>query len=70
MTGRRKGTRLIGAMLVVATLAACASNRQRQIDLESMEAKDIFALGEQALERSPRQPTAGRYFAEVERLYP
>ncbi len=70
MTGRGKGARLIGAMLVVATLAACAGDRQRQIDLESMEAKDIFALGERALETSPRQPTAARYFAEVERLYP
>jgi outer membrane protein assembly factor BamD len=70
MTGRGKGARLIGAVLVVATLAACAGNRQRAVDLESLEAKDIFALGEQALESSPRQPTAARYFAEVERLYP
>lgn len=70
MTGRGKGARLIGAVLVVAMLAACSGNRQRQVDLESMEAKDIFALGEQALETAPRQPTAARYFAEVERLYP
>jgi outer membrane protein assembly factor BamD len=69
MTGRGKGARLIGAMLVVATLAACSS-RERQIELESLEAKDIFTLGEQALEANPRQPTAARYFAEVERLYP
>jgi outer membrane protein assembly factor BamD len=69
MTGRGKGARLIGAMLVVAALAACSS-RERQVELESLEAKDIFTLGEQALEANPRQPTAARYFAEVERLYP
>jgi outer membrane protein assembly factor BamD len=69
MTGRAKRARLIGAVLVVAVLTGCAS-RESQIDLESMEAKDIFALGERALETSPRQPTASRYFAEVERLYP
>jgi outer membrane protein assembly factor BamD len=70
MTGRAKGARLIGAVLMVAAVAGCASSRERQISLESMEAKDIFALGEKALEATPRQPTAGRYFAEVERLYP
>ncbi|MFN3293780.1 MAG: outer membrane protein assembly factor BamD [Gemmobacter sp.] len=69
MTGRAKRARLIGAVLVVAVLTGCAS-RESQINLESMEAKDIFALGERALETSPRQPTASRYFAEVERLYP
>lgn len=69
MTGRAKRTRLIAAVAAIAVLAGCSS-RQRQIDLESLEAKDIFAMGEQALEASPRQPTAGRYFAEVERLYP
>jgi len=69
MTGRAKGARLIGAVLMVAAVTGCAS-REQQTNLESMEAKDIFALGERALETSPRQPTAGRYFAEVERLYP
>lgn len=69
MTGRAKGARLIGAVLLVAVIGGCASREQR-INLESMEAKDIFALGEKALEANPRQPTAGRYFAEVERLYP
>lgn len=70
MTGRAKRARLIGAVLVVAVLAGCASSEQKQIDLESMSAEQIFVLGEQALENNPRQPTAGRYFAEVERLYP
>ena len=70
MTGRANKARLIGAVLVVAVLAGCASSKQRQVDLESMSAKDIFALGEKALETSPRRPDAGRYFAEVERLYP
>lgn len=70
MTGRAKGARLIGAVLMVAAVTGCATSRERQISLESMEAKDIFALGEKALEANPRQPTAGRYFAEVERLYP
>ena len=70
MTGRASGTRLIGVALLAVILAGCGSSRQQQIDLESLEAKDIFTLGEQALEANPRQPTAGRYFAEVERLYP
>lgn len=70
MTGRANRARLIGAVLTVAVLAGCTSSKQKQIELESLPAQEIFALGEQALESSPRQPTAGRYFAEVERLYP
>ena len=70
MTGRANRARLIGAVLVVAVLAGCASSKQRQVDLESLPAKDIFELGEKALETAPRRADAGRYFAEVERLYP
>ncbi len=70
MTGRAKQAKLIGAILVVAVLAGCGSDQRRQAELESMEASQIFALGEEALEAAPRQPTAVNYFAEVERLYP
>jgi outer membrane protein assembly factor BamD len=61
--------RLVGAVLVTALIAGCAS-RERAVDLESLEARDIFQMGEEALEARPRQPDASRYFSEVERLYP
>lgn len=70
MTGRANGARLIGAILAVAILTGCTSTRQQQLELETMEAQEIFALGEAALARNARQPAAGNYFAEVERLYP
>jgi len=61
--------RLVGAVLVTALIAGCAS-RERAVDLESLEARDIFQMGEEALEARPRQADAARYFSEVERLYP
>lgn len=70
MTGWAKGTRLIGTVLVIAALAGCGSNDTTTVDVESMAAPEIFALGEAALERNPRKPEATTYFSEVERLYP
>lgn len=69
MTGGTVRARLVGAVLMTALLAGCSS-RERAIDLESLEAREIFQLGEAALEARPRQADASRYFSEVERLYP
>lgn len=70
MTGRVKGARKMAAVLAVVLVAGCGSKEETAQNLEGMEAKEIFALGEQALESNARGADPGRYFAEVERLYP
>lgn len=70
MTGWAKGAKLIGTVLVAVALAGCSGSKEATVDVESMAAKDIFALGEKSLEDEPRGEKAGQYFAEVERLYP
>lgn len=70
MTGWAKGAKLIGTVLVAAALAGCSGSREATVDVESMAAKDIFALGEKSLAEDPRGEEAGQYFSEVERLYP
>ena len=70
MTVGGNGARLIGAVLVVALLAGCASNREKERALEDLTAEELFVLGEEELERRPRREEAANYFAEVERLYP
>jgi len=74
------GKRLICAALVLATLAACSSNRSaglttgnlfnpQDIPLETYSAEQIFERGEYELNRS-QAGEAAFYFAEIERLYP
>ncbi|MDW4497464.1 outer membrane protein assembly factor BamD [Sulfitobacter sp. D35] len=70
--------RVIGAVVLVATLAACGgSDRPRtggffggeEIPLENFSARQIFERGEYELNRN-RPSDAAFYFAEIERLYP
>lgn len=72
--------RWIGAVLVVATLAACGGNRNsgrvggsflnpQEIPLETYSAEQIFERGEYELNRK-QAGEAAFYFSEIERLYP
>ncbi|MEL7100183.1 MAG: outer membrane protein assembly factor BamD [Pseudomonadota bacterium] len=70
--------RWLGALLLVAVLAACGGNDRPQqgsifnredVPLESFTAQQIFERGEFELERR-RPEEAAFYFAEIERLYP
>lgn len=68
MAGGGKAARLLGSLALAATLAACAGNREP--DMEQMDAEAIYKLGEYQLETSRKGEDAVKYFAEVERLYP
>ena len=73
------GKRVIGAVLVVASLTACGSRdsgrltnnffNPQEIPLETYSAEQIFERGEFELNRR-RPDDAAFYFAEIERLYP
>jgi outer membrane protein assembly factor BamD len=80
MNGAGSGIRMIGAVLVVATLGACGGSNStglvggsffnpEEIPLETYSAEQIFERGEYELSR--KQPDdAAFYFSEIERLYP
>ena len=78
MTGGGSRTRVIGAVLLAATLAACGNDAGRsngsffnpqEVPLETYSAEQIFERGEFELNR--RRPSeAAFYFSEIERLYP
>ncbi|AXI44383.1 outer membrane protein assembly factor BamD [Sulfitobacter sp. SK011] len=79
MTGAGSRMRVIGAVCIVAALAACGSRdagrftgnffNPQEIPLETYSAEQIFERGEFELNRS-RPDDAAFYFAEIERLYP
>lgn len=80
MMGPGSGIRVIGAVLVIATLAACGGNRNagriggsffnpEEIPLETYTAEQIFERGEYELNRR-QADEAAFYFSEIERLYP
>ena len=60
--------RPILALVAALALAACQGALEPQF--EAMTAEEIYQRAERELEARPRQATAARYFAEVERLYP
>ncbi|MCC0064894.1 MAG: outer membrane protein assembly factor BamD [Defluviimonas sp.] len=62
--------RLVGALFVAASLVACGPRAGSEPDLETLDAEQIYKLGEYQLEASRKGKDAVRYFAEVERLYP
>jgi outer membrane protein assembly factor BamD len=80
MMGAGSAIRMIGAVLVIATLGACGGDRNtgliggsffnpEEIPLETYSADQIFERGEFELNR--RKPDqAAFYFSEIERLYP
>ncbi|MEY4695935.1 MAG: hypothetical protein RIT14_363 [Pseudomonadota bacterium] len=66
----KSGARVLGVMLLSATLAACSGLGQTERPLESYTAEEIYKQGELSLETERRPDSALRYFQEVERLYP
>lgn len=71
--GRAKtGAKLVGALLLAATLSACGGGGPKVTEaaLNEMDAEQIYKLGEFELEDKRDTKSAIRYFGEVERLYP
>ncbi|MGJ8557805.1 MAG: outer membrane protein assembly factor BamD [Sulfitobacter geojensis] len=73
-------TKVIGAMLIAASLTACGGSRNaglvggsflnpQEIPLETYSAEQIFERGEYELNRN-QAGEAAFYFSEIERLYP
>ena len=79
MQGTGSGKRVIGAIMIVASLTACGSRdagrftgsffNPEEIPLETYSAEQIFERGEFELNRR-RPDDAAFYFSEIERLYP
>ncbi len=80
MNGMGSAARVIGAVLLVGTLAACGGDRNagrvtgsffnpEEIPLETYSAEQIFERGEYELNRR-QAGEAAFYFSEIERLYP
>ena len=67
--GAKNGAQLIGAVLLVAMLGACAKKVEER-PLDSYTAEEIYKRGEFELNSNPKPKDAIRYFEEVERLYP
>ncbi|SFT82365.1 outer membrane protein assembly factor BamD [Sedimentitalea nanhaiensis] len=71
MIGGKSRAKFIGAVLIMAVLAAC-SGRDRVDRTESLDAyspEQIYQRGEFELERDQNE-NAAYFFSEVERLYP
>lgn len=62
--------KLVGALVLVSALAACGGRRDKEQNLEEMDAAQIYKLGESELASGRKPDAAIRYFGEVERLYP
>ena len=69
MVGVKVGAQLIGTVLLVASLGACAKKTEER-PLDSYTAEEIYKRGEFELSSNPKPKEAIRYFEEVERLYP
>ena len=69
MVGVKVGAQLIGTVLLVASLGACAKKTEER-PLDSYTAEEIYKRGEFELNANPKPKEAIRYFEEVERLYP
>jgi outer membrane protein assembly factor BamD len=71
MLRANKAAKLVGALVLVASLTACGGGAQdKGPDLEKMDAEQIYKLGEFELANGGKSDGAIKYFAEVERLYP
>jgi len=70
--GKGAASRLVLALALTASLAACGGTQNKEPNLETFTAEEIYKRGEYELSiGNPRKPeTAIRYFSEVERLYP
>ncbi len=71
MTGARSMARLLMAVFLLGTLAACSGGAKadRTASLDGFTPEQIFQRGEFDLNRN-RTDDAAWYFSEVERLYP
>lgn len=73
MIGGRSGARIIGALILVAVLAACGGGTGGAVDrsqnLEGYTPEQIYQRGEFELTRG-RTDDAAYFFSEIERLYP
>ncbi len=71
MIGGNSRARFIGAVLIMAVLAACGDKSyvDRTQSLDAYTPEQIYERGEFELERS-RNDDAAWFFSEVERLYP
>ena len=67
MRGRASG--IVGGFVLAAMLAGCGPSN-REPDIETFSAQEIYQRGEWELENSRKKKEAARYFGEVERLYP
>ena len=65
----KAGARVLGAVLLAATLSACGSGT-REAPLDSYTAEELYKRGELILEGDGKPKEALRYFEEVERIYP
>jgi outer membrane protein assembly factor BamD len=65
----KSGVRVLGLVLMAATLSACGGG-QKERPLDSYTAEEIYKQGEVQLATGRKAKDAVRYFEEVERLYP
>lgn len=65
----KSGARVLGLILMAATLSACGGG-QKERPLDSYTAEEIYKQGEVQLATGKKPKDAVRYFEEVERLYP
>ncbi|HQU69982.1 MAG TPA: outer membrane protein assembly factor BamD [Albidovulum sp.] len=71
MVRAKEAAKLVGALVLVASLTACGGGGgSKGPDLEKMDAEQIYKLGEFELANRGKRDGAIKYFAEVERLYP
>ena len=66
----RQARGIVAGVVLAAGLAGCGGQAQREPDIESFSAEEIYQRGEWELENSRKKAEAARYFGEVERLYP
>lgn len=74
MAGARSRCKLLGAILVIAFVAACGNStsekaRRGSIPMETFTAEQIFERGEYELSDNKAEDAAF-FFSEIERLYP
>lgn len=70
MIGGRSGIRVIGAVILMAFLAACGNSPvDKSQNLEGFTPEQIYGRGEFELGRGQTE-NAAWYFSEIERLYP
>ncbi len=70
MAGVQACARIVGAVLIVASLSACGRFGAKEVPLDTLTAEDIYKRGEVALAKQKKPDEAIKLFSEVERIYP